>query len=165
MRRLVAGGVFAGVVLLLGAAAGRNVEDLVRQGNAAFDGGDYVRALTLYEQAETETIDPGLGAFNEGAAQARLRKYVDAEEHYLRCLEDASGERRARVLYDLGNAIVQRARDNDAGLLERAMESYKKCLARPEVGPGLARDARHNLELATKLWLKARQAKNPSDPD
>ena len=78
-------------------------EELVRQGDAAFERGDYSAAVDLYTRAEDAITDPGLVAFNKGAALYRLALAADdeasrrqwfreAELHYRRCLEDAVGE-------------------------------------------------------------------------
>ena len=59
MRRL---GLLVPAVLgftLLGAAPAANVEQLLRDGNAAFERGDYEQAIAFYGQAEDRATDPG----------------------------------------------------------------------------------------------------------
>src|SRR5271156_4871 len=96
-------------VALVSAAPADRADDELRQGNLAFERGDYDGAMRHYEQAEIEITDPGLVAFNEAAALYRLGQYAEAAEHYLRARDDAIGPRRARLLYDLGNCLVQQA--------------------------------------------------------
>lgn len=153
--------------LLLGAAAGADPFELVRQGNAAFANNDFTKALELYEEAEGRITDPGLVAFNKGAALYRLGRFRDAELHYRRSLEDADGTRRARMLYDLGNCLLHQSAGSDAKLLEQALECYRMALASAD--SSVAADLRHNLELAKLLWVKARankpKSENPSSSD
>src|SRR5262245_39430200 len=94
---------------------------LVRQGNAAFERGDYPAALRFYEQAEPLITDPGLVASNKAAALYRLERYRDAELHYRYCLSDTTGQRRAEVLYDLANCLVQQEQGRSAKLLSDAI--------------------------------------------
>src|SRR5262249_30931566 len=132
-------------------------DGLVRQGNAAFARDEYERAVKLYEQAEERITDPGLLAFNEGAALYRLGQYRAAELHFRRALEGAAGARRARALYDLGNCLLQQASNSDVKGLEKAIICYERCAADGNAGPALAADAAHNLELARLLWHEARK--------
>jgi Ca-activated chloride channel homolog len=159
---------------LISAAPRSSWEALLRDASEAFARDDFQRALELCEQAAERTTDPGLVAFNKAAALYRLGLIEDDEQraqayfheaarHYRLCLEDAAGERRARALFDLGNALLQQARDTDARLLEQAIGAYEQCLEEP-AETGLLDDARHNLELAKVLWLRAKAARASTDP-
>jgi Ca-activated chloride channel family protein len=150
---------------LLSAGWAGEVERFVRAGDAAFENGDYAAAVDCYAAAEERTTDPGLVAFNKGAALYRLGRYREAELHYLRCQEDATGERRVRVLYDLGDALLQQAQDRDVPRLQRAIGCYDECLRLAVPGSSLAEDARFNLQLARALLAKAKAARDPSQPD
>jgi Ca-activated chloride channel family protein len=143
-------------VLLLAVAAGPPPEDRLRRGNGAFEAEHFDDAVEEYTRAEERATDPGLVAFNKAAALFRLGRYREAELHYRRCLDDATGSRRARALYDLGNCLLQQARDRDARLLEQAVACYRVCRRAPGADLPLRADAAHNLELARLLWLKAR---------
>src|SRR5262249_38763613 len=88
-------------LLVLACVAGSSsadAEEQVRQGNAAFDRGDYETAVALYQQAGTRISDPGLAAFNEGTALYRLGRYREAELRFRCCREDAEGARLAHLL-------------------------------------------------------------------
>lgn len=153
------------VFMLLGALPPGNPLDLVRQGNAAFDRGDYSGALGFYDAAEEASTDPGLVAFNKGTALYRLGRYREAEQCYLRCREDASGNRLARLLYDLGNSLVMQALATDIGLLKEAVADYEECLQHAGTDAALAENARHNLGLAKALLMKARAAQADSNSE
>ncbi len=149
----------------LGAAPVEDADSLVRRGNAAYANGDYQAAVDLFSQAEEYTTDPGLVAFNEAAALYRLGRYADAEAHYLRSRGDATGARLARVLFDLGNTVLQLARDQDIKGIKRAIGYYEECLRQEVAGPELREDATFNLQLAKELLARARAAKGSQDPD
>jgi tetratricopeptide (TPR) repeat protein len=140
-------------------------EELVRQGNTAFAGGDYEAAVALYQQAGTRTSDPGLVAFNEGTALYHLGRYREAVLRFRSCREDAEGARLTRLLYSLGNCLVQQARPSDTALFKEAAQLYEECIQRDGADPDLRAEARHNLELARLLLLKARAAKDRSDSE
>ncbi len=167
------------LAVLLGAAmpADRGY-DLVRQGNAAFERGDFQNALALYAQAEDAIPDPGLLAFNEGtvlyqlacaerdAATRRLR-FREAERHYRCCLADATSPRRTRALYDLGNTLVEQAGPRDVERLREAVSCYQQSLASADIEPMLSEDARHNLQIAKVRLQRAEAARqrSPAAPD
>lgn len=148
----------------LGAAPVPDAESFVYQGNAAYANGDYQAAVDLFSQAEEYTTDPGLVAFNKAAALYRLGRYAEAEAHYLRSREDASGARQARVLFDLGNTVLQLARDQDIKGIQRAIGYYEEGLRQEAAGPRLIEDAKFNLQLAKELLARARAAKGSRDP-
>jgi tetratricopeptide (TPR) repeat protein len=142
-----------------GAAEPQAADELVREGNAAFERGDYGAAETHFSRAEEHATDPGLIAFNKAAALYSEGRYRDAEVHLRRALSDAAipSERRARSLYNLGNSLVQQAGESDVPRLRAAIRTYELCLEEVVDGdPGLRSDAAHNLELAKLLWARAR---------
>jgi hypothetical protein len=143
-------------------------DELVRQGNAAFARGDYAAAVDLYGRAEERTLDPGLVAFNEATALYQLGRYREAELHYLRSREDATGLRRARLLYNLGNCVLKQGRQHSSRRLHEAIASYEACLQQEGIDAELAADARHNLELARLLLQKAKsreEGKNSAEEE
>lgn len=158
-------GAAAGLLALaaLGSMAPAELREVLRQGNEAFARQDFARALELYAQAEGHGDDPGLIEFNRGVACYRLGDHATAAIHFRRCLDDeaAPPRRRARAAFDLGNALVQQA---DAASLRQAVAAYRACLAQGKLDADLWTDARHNLELAQLLWLKARARDNTDEP-
>jgi Ca-activated chloride channel family protein len=150
---------------LVGAISPEKAVDFVRQGKAAFDRADFVAAVESYDHAEESTTDPGLVAFNKAAALYHLGRYREAELHYRYAREQAKGLRAAQLLYNLGNCIVQQAQDRDARRLKEAIGFYELCMQQPATDAALLKDARHNLEVARLLWLKAKAAKPRSEQD
>jgi tetratricopeptide (TPR) repeat protein len=151
-------------LVLVGAAPALTPDDLVREGNAAFAAGEYETAVDRYTKAETHSTDPGLVAFNKATALYRLKRYAEAEKHFRACLSDAAGPRRARVLYGLGNSLLHLTDDRDVAALQEVVRCYELCLEQDDVDDALAADARHNLELAKLLWLKAKAKREHDDP-
>jgi tetratricopeptide (TPR) repeat protein len=138
-------------------------DGLVREGNAAYARGEYATALDQYTRAEERTTDPGLVAFNKAATLYQLGRYREAELHYRRCREDASGARLAQLLYGLGNCLVQQGSAGDVKLLDQAIAAYEECLAQAEADPGLLADVQHNLELARRLRQQRAPTGKPPD--
>jgi len=149
--------------------------DLVRAGNEAFVRGDFQAALDIYGRAEDSIPDPGLVAFNEGAAcyelagkagrAGGLHLFHQAEQRFRSCLADATADRRAQALYNLGNALVEQAGTRDVSRLQEAVACYKKCLETVGVEPLLAEDARHNLTIATARLQRAQESQSKTDED
>jgi tetratricopeptide (TPR) repeat protein len=152
-------------LLGFGATPADHAEAWVRRGAAAFEHGDYATALDAFTKAEERITDPGLVAFDKAAALYRLGRFREAELHYLRALDDANGQRRARSLYDLANSVVQQAQPRDLRLLTRAIGYYEECLRQPDIGPELAANARANLELAQTQLARAKAARDEQNPD
>jgi hypothetical protein len=137
----------------------------MRRGNAAYERGDYDAAAAAYAEAEKRITDPGLAAFNQAAALYQKSMYRDAELLFRCCLEDASGERRTHALYGLGNALVQQSHERGAEVLRAALQVYEDCLKQPGIDSALADDARHNLELAKLLLLRAQSRSSEQPPN
>ena len=153
-------------VCLVSAGPAPPTEDLVREANAAFERGDLDAAETLFAQAEERTPDPGLVAFNTGAALFRRGDFRKAELCFRRALGDAEipADRRGRALYNLGNCLVRQAGDTDLRLLQAAIDCYEMAL-RESPEEGVRADAGHNLEVAKLLWAKARARRPPTERD
>ena len=147
---------------LLPGTVADQAERALRAGESAFDRADFQAALAHYTSAEFGTSDPGLAAFNRATALYRLGRFSEAAGYYTRALEDATGTRTARTLYNLGNSLVQEARDQDAALLERAVKTYERCLREPALDASLGQDARANLKLAKALLVRAKAARGSS---
>jgi tetratricopeptide (TPR) repeat protein len=160
-------------LLAAGAAPVPEVEDLVREGNAAYARGEYDTAAGFYERAEEPTTDPGLVAFNKAAALAGAGKFAEAETSFWLSLGDAgpriarrlrqkperelpaslraaAGPRLARVLYNLGTCVLQQSRGKNADLTDQAVVLLDHCLRLDPKGR-LRINARHNLELAREF--------------
>jgi len=149
------------VVGLLGAILVGDPLEWVREGNAAFERGEFKQAEDFYGQAEERITEPGLLAFNRGVTAYRLGNYAAAEAFYRQCLCDARERRRALALFGLANSLVRQSANRGADALVEAIRSYRGALQYPELDADQVEDILHNLELAKLLWLEAR----PSSPD
>jgi tetratricopeptide (TPR) repeat protein len=162
IRLPVAVGVFATALCLSAAAPALDWETLARQGDAAFERGDYDAAAELYEQAADRTTDPGLVAFNLAAARYRQALASDADrsrlaqeaEQAYRCCTQPGDPRRAQALCGLGDALVLKADGRDANALTEAIAAYRQCLSQENLDGALAEAARHNRERARLLLLQ-----------
>jgi tetratricopeptide (TPR) repeat protein len=155
-------------LMLVGAAPNQSVDDLVRQGNDAFARKDYAAAVVLYTRAEPNATDPGHVAFNKAAALYELGEARQAERAYRCAVENAVEPRLSQARYGLATCLVRQGRELGPKALLEAVGLYNQCLAQAELDSNLAKDARHNLELAKLLWLEAqaRAADHPEDgPD
>jgi tetratricopeptide (TPR) repeat protein len=153
-------------LLLLSAAPAEPPTDLIRQANEAYAMGDLDTAERRYSQAEERTSDPGLVAFNKGAALYRRGEFRRAELCFRRTLGDADAppDRRGRGLYNLGNCLVRQAGETDVKQLQAAIDCYEMAL-RESADDGLRADAAHNLEIAKLLWARARARRPPGERD
>lgn len=143
-------------ILSISAADSPAVDALLRKGIDAFERKDYQAAIGYYEQVEALSQDPGLVSFNKAAAHYRLGNLREAIDGYRRALEDdaAPSMRKARAHFDLGNALMKNA--GGAQELREAVENYRACLRQQDLPTKLQADARHNLEVAQLLWLRAK---------
>ena len=99
-----------------------------------------------------------------GDLSYKAKQTAQARGHYRRCLEDATGPRRAAYLYDLGNAILMQSKGAEPKLIRQAIDCFALCLRQPEAADDVHKNAAHNLELAKVLYAKARQARAGKDP-
>lgn len=155
-------------LVLISAAPPRDVDALLRQAAEALQRDEQNEALKLYELAAERSRDPGGVAYNLATVHYRLGHYREAQLHYRRCLEDATGWRRARALYGLGCALLQQGEDRDVELLQQACEVLRLCREMKEAPADLQADATHNLELGRLLLEEARAKQvqeKPRPPD
>lgn len=151
---------------LLVAAAPTVPVDWLAQGDSALAAGDLEQALADYRRAAERTTDPGLAAFNQGVCLYQLGRFREAELLFRCALDDAgvsemqrgpeSQRRRGRALYNLGNCLLKESGGRDRSLLGDAAACYDLCLVDPHADGELLIDARHNMELAKLLRMKAR---------
>lgn len=139
-------------------------DELVRRANDAVGRKQYADALKLYDRAEERTTDPGLVAFNEGVALYQQGDYAQAEAHFRLARQDATGRRQVWAAYNLAASLLQTADERDVAKLAEAVNLFEDCLRREEIDDRLAADARHNLELAKRLWVEAK-ARPDAKPD
>lgn len=156
----------AGVLVLVSADRPPSPEEWIRQGNAAFEFGDFRSAVSLYDQA-SEYTDPGLVAFNRATVLYHQEQFREAEQLYRRCLDDRDipTDRLARALYNLGNCLVRQG-DDDLDRLRSAISCYRRARDAQPSDMALRDDIEHNLQLAKMRWAQAAaQVSRPPLPD
>ncbi len=127
-----------GAGLFIGAMCAGGVAQVNRDGNRAYDAGDFDQAIAHYRTAEA--IDPALPQpyHNAGNAFDRNGDYNEAIDETKRALDAAATPGiEALAEYALGNHYA------GSGRLEDAREAYKRALL---ANPG-DQDAKHNLEV------------------
>ncbi|MBN1674405.1 MAG: tetratricopeptide repeat protein [Kiritimatiellae bacterium] len=99
---------------------------LVKQGNAAYEQGNYDEALALYEKASVELPESAPIYFNQGDAYYRKGEYAKARDAYEKAALNAKDiTLEAKSRYNLGNLSfleVERQRDSD---LEKAVDACR----------------------------------------
>jgi hypothetical protein len=155
-------------IFLVGASvrSAISADELIRQANRAFLGGDQDEAERLYATAEEHTTDPGLVAFNRAAVLFQREQYREAELDYARVLDDAAcpPDRAAKAWYNRGTCLVRRG--SSSAIYRSAIACFERCLDSDAAEKALRADARHNLELAKLLWNDARSKENiPDNPN
>ena len=137
-------------------ASAGSPDDVVRQGNALYDAGNFDAAAQQYHAAAQVLPDAAAVHFNLGNVLFKQRRFDAAVEHYARALTTAVPGPvglEGRLKYNLGNVAYQRAlralpvAQQAIPHLQSAMAHYRDSL---EVDPQ-QRDARYNLELAHTL--------------
>ncbi len=131
-------------------------------GNRAYRQGDYAKAVERYRAVLTRRgADPRL-SYNLGTALLRLGESDLARERLSESLDARSLELRARVFYNLGNALIGRSNAEDAEDLRAAIAAYRRSLLLdPTRG-----DARWNLELASRRLEQLESGQpSPTSPD
>ena len=104
--------------------AGCQVEDegrqLNREGNAAYDSGDYQSALDLYRRAQVESPDEAAYIYNGGNALHRLGQFERAVPESQRAAVNGPDDVRFRAYYALGNHYVRQEK------LREARDAYRR---------------------------------------
>jgi tetratricopeptide (TPR) repeat protein len=155
-------------LLLISASPPISPGELVHEANLAYEQQDYDRAETLYLQAEERITDPGLTAFNKALTLYQQERWLEAERLFRCVLGDKAipKERLSRSWYNRGNCLLSLGKEDNANHLRLAILCYENCLDSNAEDPQLIADAKHNLELAKLLWVRARQRENkPADPN
>jgi hypothetical protein len=128
----------------------------VRRGNKAYEAKRYDEAMKAYEQADVESPESPVIAFDKGAAQYRAEDFGAARESFEKA---AKGSRdplfEAKCRYNLGDCWfreVRRQMDSDLGkaveACERSVDEFQAALA---LDPTMAA-ARRNIEVVRRLW-------------
>jgi tetratricopeptide (TPR) repeat protein len=139
----------AGAGLFIGAMCAGGVAQVNRDGNRAYNAGDFDQALAHYKTAEA--IDPSRPEpyHNAGNALDRNGDYNEAIDETKRALGAAATPGIEALAYALGGPTPLRLHD--------ALDAYKRALL---ADPGDA-DAKHNLEVVIRLLTPAPTPRRP----
>jgi tetratricopeptide (TPR) repeat protein len=121
-----------------------------RQGNAAYQAGDYDLALQRYAEGLLDAPESQMLQYNAGNAHYRKRKYDDAIANYRKAILGDNAALAAKAWYNLGNAYfrkgefaLQQGKQEGISDYREALAAYKKSLEiRPE-----NKDAKRNIEV------------------
>ena len=148
MRRVVLPAVLLLMVCLLLAScqAEDEARRLNREGNAAYDAGDFQTALDLYRRAQVESPDEAAYIYNGGNALHRLGQFDRAIPESQRASINGPDDVRFRAYYALGNHYVRQEK------LREARDAYKNAL---KLLPSDL-DAKFNLEVVQRRSLRSK---------
>jgi len=157
--------------------AADNVEDALQAGYRAFLNQQYEAAIAKYEQAMTQSPDPGRIACDLGCILAQAGRYTEAAQAFTRSMEDAQGLRRIRAAYGQATALthiaVRMQGKRAVAVLQRALQSYelvlRECssLTSEEAGtwPSVKADTEHNRSIATALLTQKQKEPDPPNTE
>lgn len=131
--------------------------DAIDEGMAAYEAGDYERALRHFDQAQQDKgADPRVH-YNRGLALHKLGRNDEAKQALGRALElDRAGEYASKIHYNLGTIAAV------SGQKEEALRELRRALKK-DPGDQLAR---HNLEVLLRdLPPKSQSGQDGGSPD
>jgi len=139
-----------------GPVFGSSPENRVTQGVAAYNSGDFLKAIELFGEASVRYPESPLIQFDTGLCYYRLDALDDADSLFA-CVasnREASQALRFKAIYNRGNtAFLESEKLLAAGDLESALEKlrdaalYYRDAADPEIEEDIRLDATHNLEV------------------
>ncbi len=146
-------GLSAGVILLFALswvemASAASPEKLAHDGRAAYERGEYDKALEQFNHAAIRDPLDSRYKLGQGSSYYRLGKYSDAKSAFLDAVEKSKdAPSKARALYNTGNSLVQLEQ------LEDAIKSYEQSL---ELVPD-DEEVKENLAYAKRLLEQQKQ--------
>jgi len=144
------------LVLCSAAVLAESARGLVRRGNRAYEAGRFDEAMKAYEQADVESPESPVVAFNQGTVKYRAEDFAAAREAFQKAAKGSRDPRfEAKCRYNLGDCWfreVRRQMDSDLAkaveACERSVDEYQAALA---LDPQLEA-ARRNIEVVRRLW-------------
>jgi len=125
---------------------------LVKQGNKLYNEEKYGDALAKYLEAYQKGQLPILD-YNLGDAHFKSGALDKAAESYLKSLNNASPELKAKAFHNIGNALLQ------SGKMEDAVKAYINSL---KLNPG-DKETKQNLEYALRQMQQQQNQKDKQD--
>ncbi|MCK5545118.1 MAG: tetratricopeptide repeat protein, partial [Desulfobulbaceae bacterium] len=132
--------------------AAESARDLVMSGNSAYEAGEYEKALAEYEKAGAKDPESAHIDFNKGNVYYRKGDFDSAMSAYERVsVKNADPVLAARSRFNMGNTAVQRAEQERATDLKKALAGYQAGVRHYRdalnLDPNLS-DAVHNIEVS-----------------
>ena len=112
----------------------------VREGNEAFEAGEYQQAQEAYDRALEAIPESPEATYNSANVFYKQDQFGEARDRYDSGVQTARAELSQRAAYNAGNSLYQSEE------YEGAVEAYKQALRLDPTDE----DAKHNLELALK---------------
>lgn len=109
---------------------GKTVAGLVKDGNNAYNAGDYDTAITSYDEALTEDPDSPYSYFNKGSALYKKGDYTGAKEAFeTAALKGKDPQFDAKTRFNLGNTAYKEAEAQMETDLQGALEGCSNSVA------------------------------------
>jgi Ca-activated chloride channel family protein len=135
------------LVLLFAACTEDKAARLNREGNEAYQAGEYQTALNRYREAQVEQPNASAITYNTGNALHRLGQFERAVPESQRAAAAGTDDVRFRAYYALGNHYFRQER------LREARDAYKNALKLNAADM----DAKFNLEVVQRLLDERQQ--------
>lgn len=128
--------------------------NFIRQGNQAFESGDFKKAEIDYRKALDKNQKSIKGEYNLGGAIYQQKNYEEAQKLYEQLASsDLTKEQKSMTYHNLGNSFLQMQKP------EPAIEAYKNALRQ---NPNDL-DTKYNLEFAKKMLKQQQQQQQNKD--
>jgi len=145
------------IALCAAQAQAESPRAVVQRGNAAYEKGDFAKAIEAYEEAAVSAPENADILFDKGTAYFRQEEYEKAREAFEQAaIKTKNLARESQCNYNLGNCAfreAERQRDSDlkksVESLRKAVEFYQRALVLNPDG----KDAARNIEVA-RLTMK-----------
>ncbi len=126
-------------------------ESLGAQAKAAYESGDFTKALQTFKQAQKAQENDYRFSIGQGSSYYRLKDFTSAQSHFSKAEAITQDPNiKAQALYNQGNSLVQ------LGKLEDAIHSYEKSL---KLAPN-DQETKDNLEFAKRLLKQKQEQEN-----
>jgi len=144
------------LVLLSFPAIAQKENKLLRQGNQAYEKGDYKSAEKDYRRALEINKESVKGQFNLGSAIYQEKNYEEAAKIYGNLAEkNQERSNQAKIFHNLGNSFLQ------AKEYEKSILAYKNAL----MNDPKDLDTKYNLEYAKMMLKKQQQQQQQQNKD
>jgi tetratricopeptide (TPR) repeat protein len=139
------------LVLVVPLLNAQTVRGHIRDGNQAYEKGNYPDAEVGYRKALEKDPKSRVGQFNLGNAQYKQQRFEDAMREYTNsALVSKDSRDRAAAYYNLGNTLYR------SNKYPESIEAYKRSL---KLNP-TDEDTRYNLQMALERLKQQQQQKN-----